>query len=777
MKSLKPFPDLSLLVLLVALALSLCTHMSVAEDRIEILDQDDDEDAMYVLYDGELSDTQIVSDFPISSLRHNDMNEDSPIGENYMKLVVTSNCDLPLDAIVIDEDTQLGVSITENNAATEEHDWYELDKTSFLEPSQFYANWTYYGGCCIPCCCTPEELDWYFGDRSFPQEVYDKIEKAAEAENAGRALRRDGDARRRERETWSSGRVYMDPRPNDTPVQQPETTRSNSQPKTWTWTSNTVHMTRAGNGRIAARPQDREPINTGFVARPPNRPPLPEPANPVPTPPAPAPTSPAPVPTNPVPAPTNQAPAPTNQAPAPTNPAPAPTNPVQPGPTATAKTKCAVNVEILHNGCRSDSLSVKAPKARILDIDIQTIPGGYTDDRCDVHAHANLTFPTTTDNEQIVQTNMDSYTSLEQLSMDDGYCQMWSYGRPFVDQNGQQVQAHVQIMSPRTARSEEENNPASCDWSASGALADNALNFNATATSLADNNKAEQQRKAYGQEWAERAIGEHASVASFAAFTIALMSNNAPPDLVQDSLVAAQDEVRHAKVSFQAASLFLGGGASGAAATTTTRVEPSALPPSALQFDRDMTALALATAFEGCIHETLSAIIMAIEVDEQEQRLLLMMDQTNDFLKPQEREWLQNQMTIIAKEEASHSALAWRTIHWICVNDKDACMALQRGLLEPTRLRKAARQRLAQDHKGGIVAVAADKIERAWNDIHTVLVPLVTLRDNAADGCDAYYGTKPDTMQTSLASSVSQLLLQNVCSHINGAFMHTSLIQ
>ena len=78
---------------------------------------------------------------------------------------------------------------------------------------------------------------------------------------------------------------------------------------------------------------------------------------------------------------------------------------------------------------------------------------------------------------------------------------------------------------------------------------------------------------ALGSKWAKRALGEHASISSFAAFAIALMSNNAPPELVQDALIASLDEVRHAITAFEVASLFLG-----------RVVEPGPLPASSHKF-------------------------------------------------------------------------------------------------------------------------------------------------------------------------------------------------
>merc|ERR1712127_1071498 len=113
-----------------------------------------------------------------------------------------------------------------------------------------------------------------------------------------------------------------------------------------------------------------------------------------------------------------------------------------------------------------------------------------------------------------------------------------------------------------------------------------------------------------GEDWTQRALGEHASVASFSAFSIALMTNSAPSDLVDDALKAGLDEVRHARVSFDIASRLTG-----------KEVGPGPLPPSNHQFEHDLEALAFAVAREGCVDETLSAIAAAVEVEQINQVL------------------------------------------------------------------------------------------------------------------------------------------------------------
>jgi hypothetical protein len=150
---------------------------------------------------------------------------------------------------------------------------------------------------------------------------------------------------------------------------------------------------------------------------------------------------------------------------------------------------------------------------------------------------------------------------------------------------------------------------------------------------------SQQFRADLGEERKRRAAGEHSSIASFAAFTIELMSNQAPLDLIRDSLLAAQDELRHALVSFELASLLTG-----------QTLEPGPLPSSELNFSNNLTTLALAVAQEGCIDETLSALTLAHSVDGTTAVDL----RDGDLLS-----LLAEKTSRIPKEEANHAILAW----------------------------------------------------------------------------------------------------------------------
>merc|ERR1712157_251916 len=118
------------------------------------------------------------------------------------------------------------------------------------------------------------------------------------------------------------------------------------------------------------------------------------------------------------------------------------------------------------------------------------------------------------------------------------------------------------------------------------------------------NNATNRGRVLLGEEWMQRALGEHASIASFSAFSIALMSNSAPACLVEDALRAGLDEVRHARTSFDIASKLTG-----------SELGPGPLPESKFELGLDLKALALAVAREGCVDETLSAFAAAVEIE------------------------------------------------------------------------------------------------------------------------------------------------------------------
>ena len=69
----------------------------------------------------------------------------------------------------------------------------------------------------------------------------------------------------------------------------------------------------------------------------------------------------------------------------------------------------------------------------------------------------------------------------------------------------------------------------------------------------------------------------------------------------------------------------------------------------------------MGAAKEGCIDETLSALIAAAEAE---------------FYRSQEGKFaalLFDKMSTIAMEEGRHSILAWRTVNWVGTEDGEDC--------------------------------------------------------------------------------------------------------
>jgi len=151
-------------------------------------------------------------------------------------------------------------------------------------------------------------------------------------------------------------------------------------------------------------------------------------------------------------------------------------------------------------------------------------------------------------------------------------------------------------------------------------------------------------RRALAAAWTADALLEHASIAAFARFSLELLAVGAPADLVTAAHRAALDEVRHARICFTLAQGYAG-----------EPLSPSAFPfDGAITLSHDLASLATATAREGCIGETLAAILAA--------------EQLARATDPAVRRAL----AAIAEDETRHAELAWRTIAWAIDRGGDA---------------------------------------------------------------------------------------------------------
>jgi hypothetical protein len=143
-------------------------------------------------------------------------------------------------------------------------------------------------------------------------------------------------------------------------------------------------------------------------------------------------------------------------------------------------------------------------------------------------------------------------------------------------------------------------------------------------------------RAALAETWTALALLEHASVASFARVSLQLLAVGAPADLVSATHQAALDEIRHARLCFALASAYAG-----------DQIAPGPFPlGDGLNMGSSLAELAASTVKEGCVGETVAAVVAA--------------EQLARATDPAVRAALEE----IAADEARHAELAWRTVAW-----------------------------------------------------------------------------------------------------------------
>lgn len=142
-------------------------------------------------------------------------------------------------------------------------------------------------------------------------------------------------------------------------------------------------------------------------------------------------------------------------------------------------------------------------------------------------------------------------------------------------------------------------------------------------------------RAALVHAWRADALLEHASVAAFGRLTLELMAHGAPADLVRDAQRAGLDEVAHAEGCFALVTRLKG-----------EPVGPGPLDLTGMVLLRDLAVCAVDAAREGCVGETVSA--------------LLAQRQAERASDPAVRALL----TKIAEDEARHAELSWRVVAW-----------------------------------------------------------------------------------------------------------------
>lgn len=145
---------------------------------------------------------------------------------------------------------------------------------------------------------------------------------------------------------------------------------------------------------------------------------------------------------------------------------------------------------------------------------------------------------------------------------------------------------------------------------------------------------AERRRRA--KEWARTAAAEHASIASFARFTLQLLAIGAPADLVAGAQAAALDEVQHTRLAFDLASAYAAFPV-GPGLFALTDAMPSLTPGDILHSLID----------EACVTETLGIAKLYEQAESESDPVVAGI------------------LRRLARDETRHAALAWRALRWI----------------------------------------------------------------------------------------------------------------
>lgn len=163
-------------------------------------------------------------------------------------------------------------------------------------------------------------------------------------------------------------------------------------------------------------------------------------------------------------------------------------------------------------------------------------------------------------------------------------------------------------------------------------------------------------REELARAWSTDAAFEHASVASFAKFSLELMAVGAPMHLVAAAHSAALDEVKHAELCFGLASSYAG-----------RKLEPGPLPEVrevAQALETDMASVVAAVVEEGCVGETIAALIASAQLEVA--------------ADPAVREVLAQ----IVEDETRHAELAFRTVAWAIETSGDTAREAAKAAFE-----------------------------------------------------------------------------------------------
>jgi hypothetical protein len=293
-------------------------------------------------------------------------------------------------------------------------------------------------------------------------------------------------------------------------------------------------------------------------------------------------------------------------------------------------------------------------------------------------------------------------------------------GRPFVDATGKAIVAGMQHQEQQHNDTKAAPPSAICPRkSGTGSMLTSAL-IDAASAELSANAADDEQM------WLMQATAEHASVASFAQFTLNLMANAAPSPLLASALRAAQDEVLHADACLAMAR-----------AVSSKSASFEAFPAGAIDGMRAQSLhdLALSTLREGGIAELVSTLDAVVGVGKALSR-----GQAS----------VASVWRAIATDESRHALLAWRTIAW-AVRREPALVDVLAREIEATAQATASNARHTATLERVVKPLFACVRAATFEDVGNAIDERVTSALNALELSEFSL----DTVMTALRDAVS----------------------
>eukprot|EP01084_Bolivina_argentea_P263879 446810_1 len=147
--------------------------------------------------------------------------------------------------------------------------------------------------------------------------------------------------------------------------------------------------------------------------------------------------------------------------------------------------------------------------------------------------------------------------------------------------------------------------------------------------------------------WLKQGVEEYVAIASFSRFALDLMSLGAPSFLLELTQKAILDEIRHSKIAFDIANIYL-------CEISNKCVNPSEFERHSIDIDGDCYRILSDTLNGGCFNECVSALKSA------KQSIVYKYDN----LQP-----INKLLYSIAIDEVRHCSLAWVSVLWILNNN------------------------------------------------------------------------------------------------------------